>query len=210
MSFFRAFLLAPLFYPVFAWPAQLMVAIPSGPVTVNGVAILRSSTVFPGDVVTTVTGSAVVLHSKGSSVQLGPAGKCVVRQNGILLASGTARVEGITEIAANDNLKIRSSAGSSFVVTRHNGNIEVTVLKGLISLQHGSASEDVKMGETRTFDESSTTPGAKTHSKSRALFVGIALSEATTMIIVSRLGDEPDCISSGGARCDFPSAATNR
>lgn len=210
MLLFRSFLLALLFSPVYAWPAQLMIAIPSGQITVNGTAMIRSSAVFPGDVIATGTNSVAVLQSRGSSVQIGPVAKCIVGRSGIELASGTATVHGIVEVVASNDLNFRSTAEASFVVTRQNGAVAVTVLKGTVSVHHGRVSESVKIGETQVFEESSTAPAAQSSHSKRALFFGIAFSEAATAIIISRLGERPGCISSGGAKCDFRSATRSR
>lgn len=178
------------FFSVAGSCADAAIAVGTGNVKLNGKELTRSSAVFPGDELRTEAGSAVVLHAKGSTVQVGPAAVFSVRPGGLALSSGSARVNGKLSLviaAVTVNADLRSV---NYMVTCSDGLVFVTAITGSVQIQSGKNAALIRAGETRSFaEDGSPFPSSSPIRARRAVATGFAAGASVGAVIASHLSD---------------------
>lgn len=177
-------------FPTIGYCGDAALAIGSGVVKLNGKVLVRSSAVFPGDELKTEADSAVVLHAKGSTVQVGPRTVFEVRSGGLALASGSARVTGKLSLVAADVTVNADLQSTSYVVARGDRVVIVTAIRSPIQVQVGKRKVIVRGGETRSFsDDGITFPPVGPNRNKRSAAVGFASGAGVGAVIASHLND---------------------
>lgn len=193
------FWLAVLF-PTIGYCGNAAIATGSGNVMLNGRWLMRSSAVFSGDELKTETDSAVVLHSKGSTIQVGPRALIVLGEDALIVETGTARVSGTSKVLAGNVTISPYAHGANFVVMRSGGVITVKVLKESIRIQRRAEEIVLSQGENRSFQENdSSNLAARGRNKREAMATGTTLGAGIGAVIASHLNDHTQSDMSTGS-----------
>lgn len=178
------------------------IATGSGNTKLNGHALMRPSAVFTGDELETAADSAIVVHAKGFSVQVGPMATSFVEKRALLLMTGTAQARGLVDILAGQLRVISDSADARFMVSCSGGTVSVIVKAGAVIVRQGQWRVILRAGESRTFEKAdsvTTVPKAGKHTTlAPKAGVGVAAGSGIGAAIAKHLGDgEPAQISKG-------------
>lgn len=114
-------------------------AVPSGPVTVNGSAMARPAAIFAGDRIETAAGS-MSLTMTGSAVQVAPGSSVVYEPSRLQLAGGGVRVSTTSGLAGQvRNLSVRPAGNgqSQYTVAERQGKILIAALQGAVQVNDG-------------------------------------------------------------------------
>ncbi len=186
----KLFLCVLVLFHGLAFCREALLATASGKVILNGKALMRSSAVFTGDKLQTGSASALTLQAKRFSVQVGPVATVIVEDNALSVESGSVRASGLVDVQTGSITIFSDSADTKFDVVRSGGTVEVKVLTGSTIVRGSKERTLMRRGESRTFQESDTTPAAKKKSHKKfataAGAVGVASAGA---IIALHLGD---------------------
>jgi hypothetical protein len=140
-----------LLFPVYGLSRDAVIATGVGNAKLNGRTLLHLSAVFAGDKLQTESDSAIVLHGKGFSAQVGPMADSVLETDALLLGTGGVEATGLINILAGDVRIVSDSAKTMFTVYRSAGTVSVSVKSGLAIVRRGRERVELKPGEARTF-----------------------------------------------------------
>ncbi len=151
---------------IFCWamlalvPASLVaagagvgMAHPYGTAYLNGVAVDRTSTIFPGDLVQTSATSAMKISASGSSVTVlsgslvkFEGGAVAVEHGGVKLVTGKS----MAAHAGSVTVTPASNARTEYQMTDVNGKVQIVALKGDLQISNGSTTTVLPEGQQAT------------------------------------------------------------
>lgn len=134
-------------------------AIAIGDVSLNGVSLVRSTNVLVGDHLVTGESSALILHSKGSTVQVAARSDLKYQGERLELGHGTIHVQG-NELVASGPFSIRAVGSARFRVDRGEKQTTVAVMNGKVRVMRGKESFVLSdSGEHKFTDDDSLPAG---------------------------------------------------
>lgn len=157
---------------------------PYGTAWLNGAAVERSSTIFPGDLVQTNSSSAMKINSSGSSVTVLSdslvkfEGDAVsIQHGGVKLATSTSMVARAGSVSATPT----SSARTEFEMVDVDGAVQIVALKGDLKISNGSETTILPEGQRATQKDSGAVASKQNKSVSiPAAQAGFVLAAAGT------------------------------
>ena len=117
----------------------MAMAIAIGDVSLNGVSLIRSTNVLIGDHLVTGESSALILHSRGSTVQVAARSDLKYQGARVELGHGTIHVQG-SELVASGPFSIRAVGSAHFRVDRGEKQTTIAVMKGKVKVIRGKES----------------------------------------------------------------------
>ena len=112
----------------------------SGKVTLNGAAVVDSSSIFAGDRLVTSDGSIVSLNRSGSSVVVSPNSTVEYKKSAVEVIAGTAHVNTVNGMSAEVGQVTVAPKDQSakFDVVRVDNQVMVTSREGAVTINDGS------------------------------------------------------------------------
>jgi hypothetical protein len=156
----KSILFLALLFPVCALARNAAIATGIGETKLNGKALVHASAVFAGDELQTAADSAIVLHGKGFTVQVGPMADSFLEKTALRLGTGSLEAKGLINVLAGEIRIISDSASTAFKVSRSSGTVCVAAKSGLLIIRRGRERVELKPGESREFDENNVTMAA--------------------------------------------------
>ncbi len=189
----RFILLLAVLLPNLGHCREAAIATGSGNARLNGKALVRTSAVFEGDELQTAEDSAIVLHGKGFSVQVGPLADSILQKNSLRLAAGTVQAKGLIDVIAGD-IRILSDSGSTmYIVSRLSGTVNVTAKAGLVIVRRGRERFQLKAGQRKSFAELRLPTPSQKQVKGRSTAaktgLGVGASSAIGAVLATHLRD---------------------
>lgn len=125
-----------------------------GAVSINGVNVSNTSSIFSGDRVDTADASAVTINQTGSSIAVNPNSSVRYEKNDVDVYRGTARVSTSNGMAARvDQLNISpKDKTAKFEIARLDNKVLVTSHEGQLLLSGAGKSATVEPGTSATVD----------------------------------------------------------
>jgi hypothetical protein len=144
-------------FPVSLFSAETHAAMvfATGPASLNGAALPRSTAVFAGDLLKTSKDSAIIINANGSTIQVGGDSSVQFQGDSINLNSGVAQVTthngmrveaSVLTIAPNRN-------EAKYQVSRLSGKVMVAALNGSVSVLHEGSTDVVSAGQSKEYTE---------------------------------------------------------
>ncbi|MFZ1133184.1 MAG: hypothetical protein WCA97_09095 [Terriglobales bacterium] len=130
---------------------------PYGTAWLNGAAVSKSSTVFPGDLVQTNSGSALNIRSAGSSVTVLSDSLVKFEGDAVSVEHGTVKLATSKSMFAHAGMVTAapaSAAWTEFEFTEANGTVQIVALKGDLKISNGSQSTILSQGQQATQKDS--------------------------------------------------------
>jgi hypothetical protein len=176
-----------------------------GTVWLNGGAILKSSSIFPGDLVQTKADAVASINSRGTSVVVLADSVVKFENYGVAIDHGTVSVttSKSTSTRAGDLTVTPASANrTEFDVKDVNGTVQIIARKGALTLDDGQQTSTLPEGQQTTRDDTdkrkkkrgaTAAPAAASGSilnSTYALGAGAAAAAGLTIWVLTR-SDEP-------------------
>jgi len=117
----------------------IAMAIAIGDVSLNGMTVARSTNVLVGDHLVTGESSALILHSRGNTLQVSAHSDLKYQGAKVELGFGTIHVQG-NELVASGPYSIQAVGSARFRVDRRETQTTVAVLKGKVKINRGKGS----------------------------------------------------------------------
>jgi ferric-dicitrate binding protein FerR (iron transport regulator) len=125
----------------------------SGKVTVNGMNVGESTSIFTGDQLATADSSLASLNQSGSSMTVRPNSSIQYNKAGIRVLQGAARVSTVNGMAAQAGQVTVSPASKAarFDVVRADNELLVTSREGALTVSDGTHTTTLQPGANATF-----------------------------------------------------------
>lgn len=190
----KSILFLALLFPVCAFPRDAAIATGIGEAKLNGKVLSHASAVFAGDEMQTAADSAIVLHGKGFSVQVGPMADSFLERNALRLRTGTVEAKGLINVLAGEIRIVSDSAKTSFTVLRSTDQVKVSARSGLVIIRRGGERVELKPGEVRTFADGIAENASPNSIKRRRIGAkmgaGLGAGTAVGAVVARQLKDQ--------------------
>lgn len=159
-------------------PASLMAAetgggmvYVSGSTSVNGIAVTRSSAVFPGDTIATSSSSQAKINAAGASVTVFENSSVKFESGGVSVEDGSVNIGTYTKDlnarAGAVAVTPASSAWTEFEMSHRNGAVQIIARKGDVNISEGSETVTLLQGQSATRDDSATSDNSDKSKKQK-------------------------------------------
>lgn len=149
------------------------VVIASGEVSVNGISVRRSTTVFEGDRLTTGANAGILLHLRGATVQLSESSDARYEGEKLSLVSGATLIHG-KEIVSAGPFLIAAVGEADFRIERSGTTTTLSILKGQLRISRGKNSIVLGGPGKRQFSDDDTLATSRRHSAVGEVAAGAA------------------------------------